>query len=111
MSCFSLKPSSTGNEDFLVVTGKTVTIALTGSNAKVLHIRYGSDEIDLDPPYEFTSKSGPKILTVLAEASKPGVVLHLEEVCPDGSRQKLKRFYYDPMSPARGYIIRGKQNV
>ena len=110
MPCL-LKPSSTGNEDFLVVTGKTVTIALTGSNAKILHIRYGSDEIDLDPPYEFTSKSGPKILTVLAEASKPGVLLHLEEVCPDGSKQELRRFYYDPMSPARGYIIRGKQNV
>lgn len=110
MSCL-LKPS-TGNEDFLVAPGQTVTIKLTGqSGAKILHIRYGNEEIDATKPFQFKSRRGANILTVLAEAPRPGVLLHLREVCPNGDTQALKSFYYDPMSPARGFIIRGKRDA
>lgn len=113
MSCH-LEHSTTGKEDYLAETGSRVTVALkgpAGSKARILHIRYGSEEVDPTPPFQFDVKRGARILTVLVEASKPGVMLQLIEVCGGGKRQVISRFHYDPMGPARGYIIRGKKDA
>ena len=47
------------------------------------------------------------MLVVLIEASKPGALLSLSEVCAGDGEQVLDRFHYDPKNPARGYVIRG----
>ncbi len=86
-----------------------ITVALTGpsgSGAKINHIRYAGTEVDATPPYQFTIKKGSKLLVVLAEASKPGATLRLSEVCGN-KKQLLHEFHFDPLNPARGYIIKG----
>ena len=109
MAC-CLTPSTTSKEDFTAPVGSDVTIKLkgpTGTGAKILHIRYAGGEVDLTPPLQFTVKTGAKMLVVLAEASKPGALLQLIEDCGGGVEQVVDRFHFDPMNPARGYIIRG----
>jgi hypothetical protein len=109
MAC-CLTPSTTSKEDFTATVKCEVTVKLkgpSGTGAKIVHIRYDEDEIDLTPPLQFTVKAGPKILVVLAEASKPGALLQLIENCGSGSEQVIDRFHFDPMNPARGYIVRG----
>lgn len=105
-----LTPSTTAREDFTVKTGAGVTVKLkgpSGTGAEIVHIRYSGDSIDSESPYQFTAKTGPKMLVVLAEASKPGALLQLIESCDGGTEQVIDRFHFDPMNPARGYIIRG----
>jgi hypothetical protein len=105
-----LTPSTTAREDFTGKTGCLVTVKLKGpsdAGAEIVHIRYDSDPIDPEPPFQFTVKTDPKMLVVLVEASKPGALLQLIESCDGGTEQVLDRFHYDPMNPARGYIIRG----
>jgi hypothetical protein len=109
MAC-CLTASTTAREDFLANTGRVVTIKLKGppgKGAELVHIRYAGTEIDLDPPLQFTVKAGAKMLVVLAEASQAGVLLQLIEECDGGTEQVLDRFHFDPMNPARGYIVRG----
>jgi hypothetical protein len=109
MPC-SLTPSLTGREDFSAPTGAVVTIRIeapAGCSARMLHIRYGKDPIDALPPLQFTVDKGRKILVVLVEASKPGALLQLIEVCGSGKEQVVDRFHFDPLNPARGYIVHG----
>jgi hypothetical protein len=109
MAC-CLVPSTTSKEDFTATVKCGVTITLkgpAGAGATIVHIRYGEDEVDPTPPLQFTVKSGPRMLVVLCEASKPGALLRLIEVCGSGEEQVLDRIHFDPMNPARGYIIRG----
>lgn len=109
MAC-CLTPSTTAREDFTAKTGRIVTIRLKGPSdaaAEIVHIRYASTEVDMEAPFEFTVKAGAKLLVVLAEASKAGVLLQLIESCEASTEQVVDRFHYDPMNPARGYIIRG----
>lgn len=109
MSC-CLKPSTGAAEDFTAGTGCEVTLILKGprnTGAQIVHIRYAGTHIDTDPPFQFKVKQGSRVLIVLAEASKAGTLLQLIETCKDGTEQVVDRFYYDPMNPARGYIIRG----
>ena len=109
MAC-KLTPSTTATADFLVQTGSKVTLGIKGPSqgrAKLLHLRYGSNELDVTPPYQFTAKSGVHLLTVLVEA-KPGVMIRLTESCGGETEQVIDRFHYDPKNPARGYIVRGK---
>ena len=105
----SLTPSSSPKEDFTGPVGNVVTVKLkgpSGAGAKIVHIRYANDEIDTTPPLEFKLKAGAKIFVVLVEASKPGALVQVIED-GGGSEQVLDRFHFDPMNPARGYIIRG----
>jgi len=109
MAC-CLTPSVTSKEDFIATVKCEVTVKLkgpSGTGAKIVHIRYDEDEIDPTPPLQFKVKAGPKILVVLAEASKPGALLQLIEDCGGTSEQVIDRFHFDPMNPARGYIVRG----
>jgi hypothetical protein len=109
MAC-CLVPSTTSKEDFTSKLGCEVTIKLKGPagvGARILHIRYAGTEVDSTPPLQFTVKSGPKMLIVLAEASKPGAMLQLIEDGGGGDEQVVDRFHFDPKNPARGYIIRG----
>jgi hypothetical protein len=109
MAC-CLVPSTTPKADFTAKVKAEVTIKLkgpVGSGAQILHIRYARDEVDLTPPLQFTVKNGARMLVVLCEASKPGALLQLIEDCGDGHEQVLDRIHFDPMSPARGYIIQG----
>jgi hypothetical protein len=109
MAC-SLTPSTTAKEDFTAPVGAVVTLRIEpppGVTARVLHIRYGKDPLDAKPPYQFTVVKGRKILTVLVEASKAGALLRLVEVCGGSTEQVIDRFHFDPMNPARGYIILG----
>ena len=109
MTC-GLTPSTTAREDFSATAGCEVTVKLrgpSGAGAEILHVRYSDNEIDMEPPLQFTVKTGPKMLVVLVEASKPGVLLQLIESCDGGAEQVIDRFHFDPMNPARGYIIRG----
>ncbi|PYS50434.1 MAG: hypothetical protein DMG13_21000 [Acidobacteria bacterium] len=108
MAC-GLKLSTTSREDFIGKTGTTVTLKLTGpsgAGAEIVHIRYAGEAVDDDEPFQFEIDQGAKMLVVLAEASKPGALLQLVENCGD-SEQVIDRFHFDPMNPARGYIVRG----
>jgi hypothetical protein len=110
MAC-SLTPSTTSREDFLGKAASKVTVKLkgpAGTGAEVLHIRYAGSVVDEQEPFEFVIAKGPKMLVVLVEASKPGVMLQLLESC-GATEQVLDRFHFDPMNPARGYIIRGTE--
>jgi hypothetical protein len=109
MAC-CLVPSTTSKEDFTAAVKSQVTVKLkgpAGAGAEIVHIRYSKDEIDPAPPLQFTVKAGPKMLVVLVEASKPGALCQLIEDCGSGNEQIIDRFHFDPMNPARGYIIRG----
>jgi hypothetical protein len=109
MSC-CLTPSIGAREDFIAKAGCTVTLILKGpenTGAEIVHIRYAGTEIDAEPPFQFKVRKGPRILIVLSEASTAGAMLQLVEQCNDGTEQVVDRFYYDPMNPARGYIIKG----
>lgn len=109
MSC-CLVPSTTSREDFTAKVKCEITLKLKGpadAGAKIVHIRYDEDEVDATPPLQFTVKSGARILVVLFEASKPGALMQLIEDCGSGSEQVIDRVHFDPMNPARGYIIRG----
>ena len=109
MAC-SLTPATTAREDFTAPIGDVVTIRLeppSGVTGRILLLRYGKDPIDSEPPLQFTVAKGRKILTVLVEASKAGALLQLIEVCGGGTEQVIDRFHFDPMNPARGYIILG----
>ena len=108
MAC-SLTASTTAREDFVGKTGSTVTISVGGpttAGVEIVGLRYAGAAVDLEEPDEFTNASGANFLTVLVEASKPGVLCQLIEVCGQ-DQQVIDRFHYDPMNPARGYIIRG----
>jgi hypothetical protein len=109
MSC-CLTPSTTAKENFTATTGCQATLKLkgpAGSDAMLVHVRYAGDEVTSDPP-EFKIKTGAKMLVVLAEASQPGALLQLIESCDGSNEQVLDLFHYDPMNPARGYIVRGR---
>jgi len=109
MSC-CLTSSTGAREDFTAATGCEVTLILKGpknTGAQIVHIRYAGTHIDTDPPFQFKVNKGARVLIVLAEASKAGTLLQLIEKCEDGTEQVVDRFYYDPMNPARGYIIKG----
>ena len=108
MAC-CLVPSTTSKEDFTAKVKCEVSIKLkgpSGAGAKIVHIRYDEGEVDPTPPLQFTVKSGARMLVVLCEASKPGALLQLIEHCGE-DEQVLDRIHFDPMNPARGYIIRG----
>jgi hypothetical protein len=108
MAC-CLAPSTTAKEDFTATNGSSVTIKLKGPSgvgAEIIHLRYAGAEVTSDPP-QFNVKAGAKMLIVLAEASQAGAMLQLIESCAGGTEQVLDRFHYDPMNPARGYIVRG----
>jgi hypothetical protein len=109
MAC-ELTPSTTAREDFNGNSGSTVSVKLkgpAGKGAEIVHIRYAGTEIVSQPPFQFTIRKGAKMLVVLAEASEPGVLLQFIEECTAGGEQVLDRFHFDPMNPARGYIVRG----
>ena len=109
MAC-CLVPSTTSKEDFTATVKCEVTIKLkspAGAGAKIVHIRYDEDEVDSTPPLQFKVKSGARMLVVLCEASKPGALMQLIEDSGSGDDQVLDRIHFDPMNPARGYIIRG----
>lgn len=109
MAC-CLTPSISPKEDFTGAKGKDVTLKLKSpvdASAKIVHLRYASEEIDATPPLEFTIKAGAKLLVVLIEASKPGALVQLIEDGGGTADQVIDRFHFDPMNPARGYIIRG----
>jgi hypothetical protein len=109
MAC-CLVPSTTSKEDFTAKVKCEVTLTLkgpSGAGAKIVHLRYDEDEVDSAPPLQFTVKTGPRMLVVLFEASKPGALMQLIEDCGGGNQQVIDRVHFDPMNPARGYIIRG----
>jgi hypothetical protein len=110
MAC-CLTPSVSGEENYTGPAGGEITLRLEGDSGigvKILHIRYDTDPIDATPPLQFTLKRGTKKLVVLVEASAPGALLRLIEVCGGGQEQVIDRFHFDPLSPARGYFITGK---
>lgn len=108
MAC-SLMPSL-GLEDFTGSAGDQVTLRLKGpasAGAEIVHLRYDHVEQDAEPPFQFTIKRKLALLVVLVEASQPGALIKFIEVCGD-DENVLDRFHYDPMNPARGYLVRGK---
>ena len=108
MAC-SLTPSL-GTEDFTGSAGDQVTLKLKGpssAGAEIVHLRYDMTEVDPDPPFQFTIKKKLAMLILLVEASQPGALIKFIEVCGD-DENVLDRFHYDPMNPARGYLVRGQ---
>ncbi|MBM3736434.1 MAG: hypothetical protein FJW39_11670 [Acidobacteria bacterium] len=108
MAC-CLTPSTTFREDFTGAVGCKVTIGVKGppsAGVQLLQIRYAKVTLTSNPP-EFNIVAGANFLTVLIEASKPGVLVQLVETCGAGPEQVLDRFFFDPMNPARGYIVKG----
>jgi len=108
MAC-GLRLSTSFKEDFIGEVSSTITVKITGPSgaaAEIVHIRYAGDPIDDEEPYQFDIQPGAKMLVILVEASKPGVLLQLVEDC-GGSEQVIDRFHFDPKNPARGYIVRG----
>jgi hypothetical protein len=91
-------------------TGATVTLKLqspAGVGGQTLQIRYGKQPLDSTPPLQFKIAKGRKILVILVEASKPGALLQLVEVCESGDEQVIDSFHFDPFGPARGYLVAG----
>lgn len=108
MAC-TLTPS-VGKEDFTGPAGAQVSIKLkgpSGAGAEIVHLRYDQNEVDSEPPFQFTIKKKLALLVVLVEASMPGAMLQLIEVC-GATEQVIDRFHFDPMNPARGYLVRGQ---
>jgi hypothetical protein len=70
-------------------------------------LRYDKTAIDNEAPFQFTLRKKLALLVVVVEASTPGALLRLIEVCGT-DEQVLDRFHYDPMNPARGYLVRGE---
>ena len=66
-----------------------------------------SDPIDEEEPFEFTVKAGPKRLSLLVEASKPGALLQVIEDCGSGNRRIVDTFFFESGNPGRGYVVRG----
>jgi hypothetical protein len=109
MAC-SLSSSTSGKERYVGPIDATVTLKLqspAGVGAKILQIRYGKDPLDSTPPLQFKIARGRKILVILVEASKPGALLQLVEVCGSGDEQVIDSFHFDPFGPARGYLVAG----
>ena len=107
---FHLVRSVSGREHFIGAVGVDVTLRVTapsGDECRVLHIQYATDPVDSEPPLICQIREGREPLFVLVEATRAGLLLNLVEVAEDGSEQVLDPFFYDPMNPARGYIIRG----
>jgi hypothetical protein len=93
---------------FTASVGCKVTLGLRGdegAGAEIVHIRYAGDELDKEPPFEFTVRSGLNMLVVLVEASSLQS-LELIEICGD-TEAVLDSYDFDPFNPARGYRIRG----
>lgn len=108
MAC-ALTPS-VNKEDFLGAAGRQVTLELQGpatAGAEFVHLRYDKTEIDNEAPFQFTVRKKLALLVVVVEASTAGALLQLIEVCGN-TEQVLDRFHYDPMNPARGYLVRGQ---
>jgi hypothetical protein len=109
MPC-GLTVSTTFDCDFIGEVGSEITLTVNGpqdTGAKILHIRYAGEEIDATAPFQFTVQEGLKLLIVLAESSAAGSPLRLIEDCGN-TEQVLRNFFYDPQSPARGYIVKGE---
>lgn len=105
MSC-SLTISTGAEEDFTGAVGAEVTLGVAGKGVSLVHVRYGDQPITSDPPV-FTILDGATMLVVVAEATKPGALVQLLEVCGGSAKQVLNQFHFDPMNPARGYVVRG----
>jgi hypothetical protein len=108
---FHLVRSTSGREHFIGRIGADVQLNVSapeGGRCRVLHIQYADDEIDSEPPLICHLRAGRETLVVLVEAVPAGTMLNLIEVAPDGSEQVLDPFHFDPMNPARGYILKGE---
>ncbi len=105
---FQLKRSNTGREHFIGNPGSEVTVKVTapaGGACEILHIQYATDPVDSVPPMICRLTGGRKPLFVLVEAFPAGTLLNVLEVDDAGNEQVLDHFHFDPMNPARGYII------
>jgi hypothetical protein len=108
---FHLARSMSGREHFVGRSGDDVTLKVTapsGGQCRVLHIQYANDPVDSEPPLICRLRNGRETLVVLVEAVPAGVLLNLVEVGDGGSEQVLDPFHFDPMNPARGYIVKGE---
>jgi len=105
MGC-CLTPSTGAKEDFTGATACQVTLKLKGTGVALVHVRYAEEPVTSDPP-KFKIQKDASMLVIVAEGAKPGTLIQLVEVCDDSTDQVLDRFHYDPMNPARGYIVRG----
>ena len=103
----SLTPSTGAREDFIGEHGGQVTLKVKGSGVELVHARYAEEVINSDPA-AFTIQKGTRMLVVVVEGAKAGALVQLiEESSDDANEEVLDRFHYDPMNPARGYIVRG----
>ena len=109
MACaFAL--STTGGEDFTAATGAMVTLKIeapAGVDATLLSVQYAAQPIDITPPLQFTVERGLNFLFIMCDASRPGALLQLTEVCSGGGEQVVRVFTFDPFNPGRGFMIRG----
>jgi hypothetical protein len=111
MACCVTK-NPPGGQDFAAPVGRTVRLTVDGPpgiTVKILHIRYGSDPVDEEDPFEFKVIEGAQNLIVLVEAEAAGAELRLVEACDDGSRSILRTFFFDPGNPAKGFRILGQR--
>jgi len=108
MAC-GLRKSTSFKEDFIGEAGSTITVKIAGpsdAGAEIVNIRYAGEPVDNQEPFKFDIQPEAKMLVILVEATKPGVLLQLVEDC-GGSEQVIDRFHFDPKNPARGYIVLG----
>jgi len=108
---FQLVRSTSGREHFIGKVSADVTLRVTapdGGACEILHIQYATDPVDSEPPMICRLTNGRKPLFVLVEAFPAGTLLNLLEVDEHGNEQVLDHFHFDPMNPARGYIIIGE---
>lgn len=111
MAC-CVRKNPPGGQDFAAPVGRTVRLSVEGPagvKVKLLHIRYASDPVDEQDPFEFRVIEGSRNLIVLVEAESAGAELRLIEACDDGSKQVLRTFFFDPGGPAKGYRIVGER--
>ena len=108
---FQLTRSTSGREHFIGKSGADVTLKIAapdGASCKILHIQYAQDPVDSEPPMICRISTGHEPLFVLVEAFPAGTLLNLIELDEAGNEQVLDPFHFDPMNPAKGYIIKGE---
>ena len=105
---FSLKPSTTGNEDFTGKAGDNFTINMTGpAGAGLVMMSASYNGVSKTAaPFTFTISTGTKFLFVHFEALKPGAKLQVVEQS-GAAQQILETIFFDPSNPGTGYEIAG----
>jgi hypothetical protein len=97
--------------DFEGPTGKKVQLSVrtTGVPGSVeLDFVFYDGKMTVTDPAEIKIVAGSKPLIVGLRGTVDGQIGNLVEICGPGSEQKLRRFKFVELDPAKNYVVEGK---